>query len=886
MRLPGIRRLPRVSQSERSIQRAVDDEMGFHLQMRIEELMRHGKSAADAERQAQTEYGDTMAARAELAAIDRRGARRAGWREFATSIIEDARLAIRGLRARPAFAITVLFTLALGIGANAAIFSVVYAVLIKPLPFARPDRLVHLWVTFDGPIDTRSEASYPDFLDWRARNRTMTGIAGYQTRGALIGEEHPTSVSAGTVTANFFDVLGVRPVLGRAFLPHEDVVGAPRVVVLTDGLWARQFGRSPSAIGATLIVDGIRATVVGVLPPGFRFGGRAGAPDLWMPLPQSESLRARRASHWLNVIARLRDDATVDAASRDLASIMRDLEQTYPRSNAGNSANAVPLRDELVGSVKTILIALYGAVAVVLLVACANVANLLLMRGTDREREMAVRVALGAGRSRLIRQLLTESMLLAAIGGALAVVLAGIGIRAIVRAIPASTLDALPGVATAGIDGRVVLYAALVAVMSALIFGLLPAMRATGASIHDLLKQGARGSAARGRLRDGLVVSEIALTVVLVSGAMLFARSLGKLLSMELGFRTARVTTAGVLLSPGVRADPARSTQAFEQLAASVRALPGVERVGLVSRLPMNGGESWTFTIAGRPPVEPINTPDGSIRWVAAEYFETLEIPLRRGRLFGVADDASAPKVVIINEAMARAYFQNADPLGQRIVRNNDSLTIVGVVGDVTIARLEDAVPPTWYVPLAQAPQVFMRIAIRGTRPNAELQRALARSLSAIDANAAIVDPATMDNLLTRSSSVFTRRFPLLLVGVFAATALVLALIGIYGVVSYSVGQRQRELGIRLALGANPGSVVALFLRHSVWMSLLGTAIGVGCALLSTRFVAGMLYGVQSSDPVTYVAVAALLSTAAVAATLIPAVRATRVNPTIALRAE
>ena len=848
--------------------------------------MRDGESPTDAERQARNEYGDTVAARAELAAIDRRSARRAGWRELATSIIDDVRLAIRGLRARPAFAITVLLTLALGIGANAAIFSVVYAVLIKPLPFAQPNRLVHLWVTFDGPIEKRSEASYPDFLDWRARNRTLSGIAGYQSRGAQLGAERPTSVGIGTVTANFFDVLGVRPRLGRAFLPFEDEVGAPRVVILTDGLWERQFGRSPSAVGATVILDGVRATVIGVLPPGFRFGGRAGAPDLWVPLLQGGSLRAARGSHWINVIARLRDDVTVDAASRDLAAIMRDLEQTYPRSNAGNSANAVPLRDELVGSVKTLLVALYGAVAVVLLVACANVANLLLMRGTDREREMAVRVALGAGRSRLIRQLLTESMLLATVGGGLALVLAHFGIRAIVNAIPSSTLDGLPGVATARIDGRVVVYAALVAVTSALIFGLLPALRATGASIHALLKQGARGSAARGRLRDGLIVSEIALTVVLVSGAMLFARSLSKLLSMELGFRTAHITTAGVLLSSGVRANPAGSTQAFERLAESMRALPGVERVGLVSRLPMNGGESWTFTIAGRPPVEPINTPSGSIRWVAGEYFQTLDIALKRGRFFGIADDASAPKVVIINEALARAYFPNADPLGQRIVRNNDSLTIVGIVRDVPIARIEDAIPPTWYVPLPQAPQVFMRIAIRGTRPNSELLRELSMTLGAIDANAAVVDPATMDNLLTRSSSIFTRRFPLLLVGVFAATALVLALIGIYGVVSYTVGQRQRELGIRLALGANPQSVVALFLRRSAWMASLGTAIGVAGALLSTRFVAGLLYGVQSSDPVTYVVVAALLSSAAIAATLIPAVRATRVDPTIALRAE
>jgi predicted permease len=761
----------------------------------------------------------------------------------------------------------------------------VCSVLLKPLPFSEPDRLVHIWEIFDGTIDKRSEASYPDYEDMRFRTRALSGIAGFQTRGVLLGAEHPTSSAAATVTVNFFDVVGVRPAMGRAFLPGEDAPGAPKIVVLSDELWQRQFGRNPTAIGSTLIVDGAPTMVVGVLPRDFRFGGRAAGAEMWIPLPQDDAQRQRRGAHWLNLVGRLRPGVSVPAATRDLAAVMEDLAKLYPQTNIGRTASAVPLRDELVGSVRPILLVLYAAVAVVLLVACANVANLTLMRGAERGREMAVRVALGAGRTRLVRQLLTESVLLALGGGVLGLLFAQLGIRAIVRAIPPRTIAGLPSLADAGVDMRIIAYAAVLSIGAGVAFGIVPALRATGASIHDLLKQDTRGSV-RGRLRDGLVVSEIALTVVLVSCATLFGRSLAKLLSLELGFRAAHVTTAGVLLSSGTAADPAGATQAFARLVASTRALPGVESVGLVSRLPLNGGETWDFTIGGRPPVDPGKSPTGSIRWIGGDYFQTLGIALKSGRTFDASDDARAPKVVIINEALARRYFPGVNPLGQVIIRVADSLRIVGVVGNVPIAKLEDSSVPVWYVPMPQAPQGFMRIAVRGTWPNAHLLRELSTALGVIDPSAAVVDPATMDDLLTRSPSVFSRRFPLLLVGVFAATALVLALVGIYGVVSYSVGQRRRELGIRLALGADPRNVIALFLRHSALMAGLGTAIGVGAALIGTRFVSGMLYGVAPSDPATYVAVAALLSVAALSATLIPALRATRVDPTVTLRSE
>ena len=883
-RIPDGRRLMHIATS-RSIEHDVDAELRFHIQARVDDLMRQGRSRQEAEREAQREFGDATAARRELAAIDRRTARRSGWREFLGSIKQDVRISWRALVARPAFTATVLLTLGLGIGANAAIYSVTYAVLLKPLPFAQPERLVHLWETFDGPVDRRSEASYPDYRDLRDRTRTLSGVAGYQTTGVLVGAEHPTTVRAGTVTANFFDVLGVRPSVGRAFRSDEDAVGAPAVVLLTDGMWERQFGRKPDVAGATMILDGRPATVIGVLPPSFQFGGRASAPDVWIPIKQDD-LRESRGSHWINLIARMNAGVSVPAVTRDVSSIMDDLARIYPQTNAKRHAAAVPLRDELVGSVQSLLIALYAAAAVVLLIACTNVANLMLMRGTDRAREMAVRVALGAGRGRLVRQLLTESVILAFAGGVLALVVARFGIKAILGVIPERTLISIPGIAAAGIDGRLVAYSALVSLCAAVLFGLLPALRATRTSVHDLLKQGARGSSARSCLRDSLVVAEIAFTVVLVSGATLFAKSLRNLLAIDVGFRTEHVATVGVLLSRQVADDPPRATQAFDRIAASARALRGVESVGLVNRLPLNAGETWDFEIAGRPLSAPGQRPSGSIRRVGGEYFNTLGIALRRGRLFTDGDRAGGPRVVIVNDAFVRRYLPGVDPIGQGIIRNRDTLRVVGVVRDVAIGKVEDPAPPTWYVPLAQDPPGFIRVAMRTTRDDPEVFARLSSAVATIDPNAAVVEPVTMEDLVNRSSSVFARRFPLILIGSFAAMALVLALVGIYGVVSYGVGQQRRELGIRMALGADARGVVALFLRRSALMATIGAVAGIAAAIVSARLVAGMLYGVAPSDPVTYVGAAALLGLAAIAATLIPALRAARVDPTLSLRSE
>jgi predicted permease len=882
---PEFRPLPHAGPTHRSIERDVDEEMRFHLQMRIEDLMRQGKSLEDAESIATREYGDMSAARSELSSIDRRSARRGAWREWFESFGQDIRFGFRGLRARPGFAITVLLTLALGIGANAAIFSVVDAVLLRPLPFSKPDRLVHLWETFESKVDSRSEASYPDYLDWRTRNRVFTDLAGYHGAGFLLGSHQATPVGGAKATANFFDVLGVRPIVGRAFLAGEDAIGAPRVALLSYGLWEREFGRDPNVAGKTVTLDGAPYTIIGVLPSDFRFT-RVGGAEVWTPIDRNARFREQRGNHWLNTVGRLRDGQTIERARENMSAIMRDLAKEYPPSNSGRDASVIPLRDELIGSVKPVILVLYAAVAVVLLVACANVANLLLMRGADRQREIAVRVALGAGQRRLIRQLLTESLLLAVAGGALGLVLAQFGTRALVGVIPQGTLRTLPGLSGVGVDVRVALYAMAVSLVAGIGFGIAPALRSTNPAVNDALKHGSRGSSSGGTLRDGLVAAEIALTVILVSGAALFGRSLIKLLAIEPGFQVEHLATTVILLPRAAYADSSSQTMFYARLAERARAIPGVQDVGFTTKLPLDFGNSLGFEIGGRPPSPPGKNPSASYRSVTTGYFKTLGIPVVSGRSFSLQDDVKAPFVGVVNRALAQAYFENQNPVGQTLLLGKTPLQIIGVVGDVPIGKIEDKIPPTLYLSFDQNPQQVMFLAMRTARDDAAVTSELRRVLRELAPDAGMNNVRTMEELLRESQSVFMRRFPLLLVGTFAATALVLAIIGIYGVVSYSVAQRSREMGIRLALGAQPRTLVALVIRHAIWMAAIGVTLGIAATIMLGAFADKLLYGVRSSDPLTYVSVAIVLAIVAVCATISPARRATRVDPALALRSD
>ncbi len=613
--------------TRRTVQRDVDEEMRFHLDQRVDDLVARGLSASDARELALREYGDIKAARAELASMDRRRVRKFATAEWLASVGQDVRFAARSLQKRPGFAVTVLLTLALGIGANAAIFSVVDAVLLRPLPFARPDRLVHLWEIYQSKVDTRSEASYPDYLDWRARNRSFIDLAGYHGSGFVFGAEHPQIVRAAKTTSNFFDVLGVHAEIGRTFAAGEDAVGAPRRVLLSYGFWQTNFAGDRSVVGRTIMLDGSAASVIGVLPNEFQFA-RVGNVSVWAPIDRPEGSRQQRGNHWLNIVARLKDGITSQAASADMSSIMGQLSREYPPTNNGRDGQVIPLRDQLVGSVRPLILLLYGAVAVMLLVACANVANLLLMRGADRRREVAVRIALGAGRGRLVRQLMTESLLLAMLGGAAGLVVARYGIRALVSIIPPGQRP--PALAGLGVNMSVVLYSCLISVVAGVLFGLVPALREARPQMAEVLKQGSRGSARAGALRDALVIGEVALTIVLMSGAALFGRSLAKLMSIKLGFQSEHLMTAGVFLPDARFAQPARRIAAFDQIVDRMRALPGVESVGLVTKLPLSWGNSIGFDCVGQPQTEPGKGPTASDRTASPGLSPTLSIPSSR----------------------------------------------------------------------------------------------------------------------------------------------------------------------------------------------------------------------------------------------------------------
>lgn len=885
MREPRIRRLLRLVVGHRSIQRDVDDEMQFHLQTRVEDLVREGKSREEAERQASREYGDVSAARSELTTIDERRNRSRSRREWLASLGQDVRFGLRGFRSRPVFTLTILSTLALGIGANAAVFSFVDSVLLRPLPFARPDRLVHLWETFDSKVDNRSEASYPDYLEWRARNTVFRDLGGYQVTEFLVGAENPTKVGGARVTANFFDVLGVRPSVGRTFAADEDAPGAPKIALLTYGFWQREFGGDRSVVGRAIRVDGIPATIVGILPESFRFSSMDD-PQVIVPIDRSAQARRVRDNHWLYIVARLRDGVDVRAATSNLSAIMRDLAKEYPESSAGRDAIAIPLHDQLVGSARPVLLLLYGAVVIVILISCVNVANLLLIRGAERGREFAVRAAMGAGRPRLVRQLLTEGLVLAISGGAIGLLVAKLGVNALVKLLPATPLEGFPSLAVSGLDARVVIYTTFVSVVAGIGFGLAPALSTSQLGLGVALRQGTRGSSGGNvHLRDGLVSAEIALTVVLLTGAVLFGKSLLRLLSVDPGFKVDHIVTTNVALPRSKYAASTAQTEFYRRLDEEIARLPGVESVGLVSKLPLDGGDALGFDVVGRPSPNG-KTPRATYRSASREYFHAMRIPIIQGRVFATTDDAHEASVAVISRTLADDYFASENPVGQRLYLAGDTVRIIGVVGDVPIENIGDRIPPTVYLALGKFSVTSASVAIRTTANRSEIARELRSIVSSIDPAAAFTPPTTMEDLVSQSPSVFLRRFPMFVVGAFAFTALLLAIVGIYGVVSYSVAQRTREMGIRMALGAQRTSVVGMILRHGATLSGIGILAGAVVARLLGHFVSAFLFGVRPGDPLTYLTVASVLAAVAVIATIPPARRAIRVDPSLALRSE
>jgi putative ABC transport system permease protein len=887
-RFPGVRRFFRLPTSNRNVQAEVDDELRFHIETRMDELMRRGVRADDARTQAMREFGDVAAARSELAEIDRRRTARSGRTEWWGALWQDVRYAARGLRHRPGFTAVVLLTLALGIGANTAIFTVVDAALMRALPYEKPDRLVHLWESSPAGTD-RSEASYPDFQDWQRGQTVFEGLAGYQTNGiTLTGRDVPMMVAITYVTPGFFDVLRVRAAVGRVLHEGHDRIG-DRVAVLGYGLWQREFTGDPGIVGRTVTLGGIPHTVIGVLPSSFHFA-RAHGGDLWVPTDLSRPYMNARGAHWLNTIARMKDGVTLAQAQAATSAVGRQIAERHADTHTGRSTIAVPLRDEFVKGVRPLLLVLLSAVSLVLLVACANVAGLLMARASTRQQELTVRAALGAGRGRIIQQLLTESLLLGSLGGLIGLVVAQLGVRALVNALPEPQRLSMPYLMELGVDARVLAYAMLVALATGILFGLIPALPASRAVLAPTLRAGSRTTAGRRRAgRNALVIGEFALTLVLLVGAALLSQSLVRLLRVDPGFRPERVLTGAVLLPDTKYRDSTSIRAFFHELAQRTRALPGVVAVGLTSRLPLDWGNSSTYVIAGRPLPAPGERPGASVREVSTGYFETLGIPLVEGRDFREEDRANAPLALVVNRALAARHFGGKAAVGERIAFDQQGhgpfYTIVGVVGDVPIGQLDESPTPTIYFPHQQSGDNGMYIAVRTASDPASFASSLRRVLRDVDPDLPLAVVSTMERNVANSQSVFMRRYSMLLVNAFAVVALVLSVVGIYGVVSYGVVQRTQELGVRVALGAQRRDIAQMILRDGTVLAAAGIMIGSLAALWVTRFLRSLLFGIETTDAVTYVGAALLLAGVALVASYLPARRATRVDPLIALRA-
>jgi len=800
-------------------------------------------------------------------------------------LLQDLRYAFRSLRQNPGFTLAAVLTLAIGLGANTAIFSLVNGVLLRPLPFPRPEQLAIVWGRH--PAIGRETVSLPDFLDWRTGAPSFDQLAAIAlTNYPVNGQGEAELVSGAVVTANFLRTLGVAPEIGRGFLPGEDSRAAPRVAILGYSYWQRRFGGRADAVGRQIDLGAEGPyTIVGVAPRDLRWDGEV---NLWTPLA-TDSTRPRR-SDFLTVIGRLRPGATLPRAQNELGVVTRRLEERYPATNTGWRAELVPLQEELVGNIRPALLMFMGAVALVLLIACSNVANLMLARLTSRQREIAVRTALGASRSRLLRQLLVESIVLALIGGGVGLLLATWGVDAL-RLSQAGTIPRLESVT---LDLRVLAFALGLTVATGLAFGTMPALRLTRSDPQTGLRDGSRGatgSSGVGGARRGLVVAEVAIAVVLLSGAGLLLRSFDRLLEVNPGFRVDNVLTAQITLPRVKYADQSRRSALYEQLSARIATTPGVQAVGLVSSAPLGDGVGYeAFEIEHALTTDPATVQDAELLVATSGYFTALNIPLLSGRLFGPEDRADAPGVAVISQTMARRYWKGQDPLGARITRGDPRdpaaqwYTIVGVVGDVRHESLSDAAYPQLYLPMAQAAGRRMILTARVSGDPMQVVAVLRRTLSELDSQVPLSSVRTMRERVAESTA--RPRSSATLLALFAATALLLALVGVYGVIAYGVNQRTRELGIRVALGAHPRQILRLVMRQGMTPVAAGLGLGFLTALVATRVLRSMLFEVSPADLLTYVMVGGSVLLAAIGASYWPARRATRIDPIVALRTD
>ena len=806
------------------------------------------------------------------------------------TLLFDLRYAIRMLLKHKGFTAIVVLALALGIGANSAIFSVVNAVLMRPLPFKDSDRLVWVWET-QAQLD-KAPFTPADFLDYQAQNQSFEQVAAFSGQSVtLTGEEQPERLRGALVSGNFFSVLGVTPLSGRTFLPEEGQPGTKRVAVVSYGLWQRRFGANPNLIGQSLLLNGVSFTVVGIMPPDFKYP--TSTTELWVNSSQgvpelgvgsTDDVRTIRNSHWLSMIARLKPNVTQAQAQVDMESIAQRLGQQY---NSNHSVRVVSLRERITGDVRPALLALLGAVGLVLLIACANVANMLLARAASRQREIAIRTALGASHYRLIQQLLTESILLAMLGGVVGLLLASWGLKLLLSILPATT----PRLNEIGIDGWALGFTFLISLLTGLVFGLAPALKASKLNLIEALKERVQGAAEglhRNRVRSLLVISEVAISLIILIGASLLVKSFWHLQEVDTGFDQANLLTLQVSLPAAKYSEPAKQRAVFQEIFQRLESLPGAQAVGISNDFPLVGNmQTSTPYIEGRVTIEGQESLSG-VHAVSHNYFHAMGISLLKGRAFTASDAEGAQPVMIINKMMAQRLFANEDPLGKRIKFTDDPNVpwkeVIGVVGDVRHNGLDVEPQMETYLPYLQSPRAIMAIAVRSTSDPTAMTSAVRRAILEVDKDQPIYDIKTMGQRF--SEAVAPRRLSMALFSFFAAIALVLAVLGVYGVMSYSVNQRTHEFGIRMALGAQATDVLKLVLRQGIILAMTGILIGVIAAFVVTRFMAGLLYGVSATDPLIFIAVSLVLMIIALLACYIPARRATKVDPIIALRYE
>jgi len=797
--------------------------------------------------------------------------------------MNDLSFAFRQLVKNPGFAAVAILTLALGIGACTAIFSVVNGVLLRPLDYPQPDRILVIMET-NLPQFPEFAVSPPNYLDWVRQTKSYSFLAAYDGMQAnLTGHGEPQRLIGMRATGHYFDVFGIKPVLGRFFAPEEDALGKNHVVVLSHPCWQRVFGGARDVVGRVIQLNGESYNVIGVAPPDF---GQANKVDTWVPMgfKPDETANDARGAHYLGAIGRLRPDVSVAQARAELELLAAQLARQYPDSDKGWGVTMMPMRDYAVRDVRTVLYTLLGAVGCVLLIACANIANLLLARATARHREISIRTALGASRLRLVRQLLTESVLLALAGGVAGILLARWGLDLLLALAPTT----LPRTSDIRLDGVVLFFALALSVLTGVVFGIAPALLAAHTDVSEGLKQGARGSTdARGRLRGTLVVIEVAFALVLLGGAGLLARSFMQLTHVDPGFVPEHATVLRLALPEKKYEKPEQQNAFSDALLARLRALPGVQAVGLTHALPLIGDWVLGFKIEGRPEVAPSDMPSTNYYAVSPDYFRAMGIRLIRGRLFTPQDDARAPRVALINETLARQFFPNEDPIGKRILvtQGPDAWRqIVGIVGDTKQYGVDKATTSQTYEPFAQNPFDTLNIVLRTTGSSTALAGMLRPAVYAVDKDQPVGVIRPLEEIL--GDTIAKQRFAMLLLVVFSLVALVIAAVGIYGVMAYSVVQRTGEFGIRMALGAQRSDVLRLVLSHAGKLVGVGLILGLGATVATSRVIGSMLFQTNSRDPLTFALTTLLLAAVALAACLLPARRATRVNPIEALRNE